>query len=404
MINIKNKGSLSISLIAVSSVIGFMPNISPIYYSTMGVTLLYNIFISKKYSFNLPIILIIVASIISNLINNPPQYFQSWERLILFIIIAGVVSPLIQTNYFNRLRSNLFYWSLKIAVIISIISFIFYFLGINYMTRGGEILFSTGRFGGLTNHSMILSPLASLSSLYVFNILINKKNKNTQTAILFIVFFISFMVLLIGASRSSLLAMILGIIYIILKHYKNKLSSIIKVIIKISLIGFLLYPLWGGYLAGVIDKQNKNIERGGIMTSRDTKWDARIYEIKTSPIVGVGYSAILPDSGDYFDIQNGQVEPGTSWGAVFSMLGLLGFLPFIYLFISTYINTWKNKNNYLSSLIGSILTFFAIHMQAEGYVFGAGGYMFYLFWLLIGVSVTFNKSSREITDSQTKQN
>jgi len=48
----------------------------------------------------------------------------------------------------------------------------------------------------------------------------------------------------------------------------------------------------------------------------------------------------------------------------------------------------NNKNTFVLS---SILLFLLIHMTFEGYIFGSGNALMFLFWLILGVSSFYAK-------------
>ena len=126
--------SLLTVLIAVSDIIGPMPNAGSLFYSLwMAGLLLFYILTGGRLSIDFLMLTIIIVAVFSTLINQPPSFFRSWERLGQFVIIAGVVSPLVQNAKLLQFRKDLFQWMLKVSVVITIISFIGYFLGINYV-------------------------------------------------------------------------------------------------------------------------------------------------------------------------------------------------------------------------------------------------------------------------------
>lgn len=131
----------------------------------------------------------------------------------------------------------------------------------------------------------------------------------------------------------------------------------------------------------------KSIEAGGLASSREIHWQTRIEEFKTSPFMGIGFASVSTTmEGSTFDITSGQVETGSSWLSVLSMMGIFGFVVFIVLFIKTLRVLYRLAEvdiRYIAYLT-ALLVFWMIHMMAEGYILGAGGFLFFNVWLLLG--------------------
>jgi O-antigen ligase len=136
-------------------------------------------------------------------------------------------------------------------------------------------------------------------------------------------------------------------------------------------------------------------ESGDITSSRTNLWNARLTEFSSSPIVGIGFASVNVDLNEEarFDEETGKVEPGSSWLAILSMTGILGFLFFFIMFVKYFLFIWKkaNSNNIYLCLLGSLLVFYAIHMLGEGYIISSGSGLFFYFWLLLGVIDIYNK-------------
>lgn len=397
-----NYWALIITAVTVSTMLG--PIIlsigvkGSVYQSFMGVTLMYYIVFGGQVRFNPQMIILLAVAILSIMLNNPPNYFHSWQRLLLFCIIAGVISPLITNKGLITFRINLFSYLLKVLVIVTVVSFIGFFFGLNYAYNMGADNMS--HFGGITIHSMILSPIASISLLYVSGLFLCEKKKDINPrikGILFLVIVVSFLTILLAASRIGLLAAIAGELFLIMKLSKKRSQKVIKYILLIVSLMILTYPFWNSYATRIIGKNEANIEAGGFTRSRDSKWNARLIEFKSNPFFGVGYAAILEETGDEIDKSSGQIEPGSSWAVIFSMLGIFGFIPFAWLFFKNLYHLYIDDDNlHTSALLGSILFFFMFHMIAEGYIFGAGSFLFFILWLTIGVSTVCNKYSIRI--------
>ena len=111
----------------------------------------------------------IVISLLSLLLNRVNPVFHAYERLVLFTLLLLSFSPLLQSDSARDFRAKVFVMILWGAVLISLISFCCYFLGINYMKIEGSsyLLNKAGTFGGITTQSMALGPISGIATLFM---------------------------------------------------------------------------------------------------------------------------------------------------------------------------------------------------------------------------------------------
>ena len=149
----------------------------------------------------------------------------------------------------------------------------------------------------------------------------------------------------------------------------------------------LSFSYWSPFLDNVQNKNKGSISAGGITSSRDEHWQKRIKEFKSSPFFGVGFATVsVEESGSTFNKADGKVETGSSWLNILSMTGIFGFICFISLWINNFFLLIRlyRYNIYYSSYLSALLIFWCLHMIAEGYIFAAGGFLFFCVWLLLG--------------------
>lgn len=338
----------------------------------------------------------ILISVLSILINDPPEYFRSWERLLLFILILMAFSPLVTSRNLSLNRWILFDSLLKIMVVFSVASFIGYFFGINFFIRHGDLLAydEAGHFSGFTSHSMILAPISSFSSIYAFGKIMQYKNR--KRLLWTLVALCSIGAMLLSASRGAIGALIFSSIVVLYKFNSKNKSRFVKYMLIISGVLAMTFPIWGGLTQYVIEKNEYNISEGGVVYSREDKMAARFYEIKNKPLTGVGF-ATVDESVDEIDRNTGTIEPNSSWLGVFSMTGIFGFLFFLAIFVKSFLIAYNNiKNPKRSALLCGFLAFFFVHMMIEGYVLAGGSILCGMYWLTIGVTQIFakNRSSK----------
>lgn len=59
----------------------------------------------------------------------------------------------------------------------------------------------------------------------------------------------------------------------------------------VSIIAIFTFPLWKEYTLGISDKQGENYKEFD-MKSRESYWEDRYIEFKSSPIIGIGFANI----------------------------------------------------------------------------------------------------------------
>lgn len=322
---------------------------------------------------------------INILITDPPSIFMPWLRFALFTIIFVAASPMIKSNYGKRLRLQLFRGIIVCCIIIAVISFFCYFVGINMMRSqwDGSALnayksFNSGTFGGITTQSMLLAPISGIAVIACTYFALNRNKKFWILAIM------CAGSLLFAASRSSLLATIAG--EIVLFYFSSRhFGKTAKRIMQGALILAVTYPAWGGALAGLESKNKGDLSAGINLDSRGEKWEIRIDEWKDSPVVGIGFCSV--SNRDAVAI-GGKIEPGSSWLAILSMTGTIGFILFIIIFIRAARNSLSPRRP-SGAMLGAILIMLGVHMMAEGHIFSGGSFLCFVVWLSIGCATDY---------------
>lgn len=374
-----NKLALFLVLIEMSKAVGFI-SAAPdfiVYFTIL-------VFAFKCYNkiekLETPIILLLLYIPLEILLAAPNPLFKSWGRYIGFVLAFLAISPLIQGEKARLLRKHALLSLAIVSTILSVVSFFCYFLGINFMRAGMyDIIYQAGTFGGLFRQSMLLGPIAGLASVYTsYNAYTRKESGYWVLTVMCLG------AVLFSASRSALMATIAGNVVMLYFASKGQVKFI-KNIMIITLLACVTFPLWEDATRLVLEKQANNTASGSMLMSREIKWVNRIDEFKSSPLWGVGFSAVdASHTGDYSP-HNGQIEPGSSWLAIFSMLGIFGALLVFPIFITCYkANKRMSKN--ISALYLGLLALIAVHMIAEGYIFASGGFLFFVMWLTVSVA------------------
>lgn len=355
----------------------------PYLYTIVNVILIiipvYLMYRSPQTEFDKLTSVFLVISLLSLLLNSVNPVFHAYERLILFTLLLLSFSPLLQSDGAREFRAKVFVMILWGAVLISIISFCCYFLGINYMRIDGSsyLLNKAGTFGGITTQSMALGPISGIATLFM-----TYQALDTSKKIYWLCAALCAATVLFAASRSAFIATILGEL-VLFYTYSSTKTAVLKRMVPIVVVLCASYPLWNSALEGLQKKNHSELSNGIDIASRANKWDARIEEFKDSPLIGIGFVTV--SDRDYYDINSGIVEPGSSWLAILSMTGIIGFTVFCSLYFRGLHRSMRNSNRG-NRMVGCILIFLGVHMIAEGHIFSAGAFLCFMVWITIGVA------------------
>lgn len=315
------------------------------------------------------------------ILSTPDPLFKSWPRLGLLILVLLLVSPMICSEKAKELRKKLFWGTGICSIVISVLSFFCYFLGINYMRANtGELVSDyissqAGAFGGLTVQSMILGPISGFAALFCVYFALSKNNNR------YWYFAIACTgAMLFSASRAAFIATIIGTI-ILLRYFSKSSNLIKKRILPVLILGTLTFPIWNIALNGMSKKNQERIAYSGTANSREDKWTIRIEEFKDSPIYGIGFASV--SNRDYYEPTQGIIELGSSWLGILSMTGIIGFVIFCMMFYKAAKNAVKYRTPE-GALLAAALALVGVHMIAEGHVFAGGSHLCFLVWLVIG--------------------
>lgn len=359
-------------------------NIGYGYYGILALILFIYLFIGKNIQLNLLMVWLIFAGFISIFCNKIPEFFKPYERLAALIILVGLIGPLILNSPLSKFRFLLFRNVKILLVSLTAISFMGILIGVSWMHgRGG--------FSGLFNHSMMLGPMAAIAVLISLD-WGYRESKRKRRFCFYSLAGISFITCVASGSRSALLAGICGVLYFLYKTNKNQLYRFIKIVSLIGFLGLISFPLWSDFTGRIIDKMEYANENDNLFVTREFLWESRILEFGRSPVYGIGFSSVDTTLNDKFNKEEGTIEPGSSWLVVLSMVGLLGFIPLIILILKLFVFIHKNENLQSDlALLGALLTFYLVHMFAEGYIFSAGSGLFFMFWLTLGIIYQLKK-------------
>lgn len=342
--------------------------------------------VAKAKKTSLALVLMAAACVLSLVFNHPPAIFKPWYRLGYFLILLLALTPLTASRPLNVFRLNLFLWLMRFCVFIGAGSFIGYFLGINYMRHNASGMINVaGLFGGLVWQSITLGLLAGLGLVYL--IVIHMENRHSGKKELYIR--LGLMVaclgsILLSASRSALVATLMGAAYVFFMYFRHSPKKLFRALLALFFLGIVLVPFVQHFGANTLAKQQANVGMGSAISSRSHLWQDRENEFLSSPLFGVGFASQKIISFKQ-SLVTGIIEPGTSYGAVFAMTGLLGGVPFLFILFGNLLKRpFRTPGSPPISAAQAALALFSVHMVAEGYVFAAGSGLSAVFWATIG--------------------
>ena len=379
---IKILSLLFVTVLLISN--SFFFDLSPIYYSLIFILLIIQIFLSTNgiKSIDFVLLVFVMSCLFSIALNDVPGFFQPYTRFIVFSAAILLLTNFIESIPFNLFRSLVFKHLLKFNVWICILSVILMLLGLHAGKKIDHYNNLRPDFAGLYRHSMVLSAMSGIAILTLINDL--RKSENRKFKFSFILgIVICFIGLIQSGSRAAIAGLLLAIIVYFFILYRNRLHRFVSILFLFSFITVISFPLWekkADFVMSKFNSKSSDLQYG----SRDIKWNQRLREFSSSPIVGIGFASVDIRGEDDFNMDNGIIEPGTSWLAVLSMTGLLGFVFFAANNFKAILTLLKDKSNENNIFILSCLILMLFYMLFEGIVFASGTLLFAFYWLMIG--------------------
>lgn len=380
---IRNLALLS-SIVVLLSICGFF-NLSSdsLYYGCLTINFAYLLF-NNGAKLNQGFLFLYCVLFINVIVVDIPDFFKPQMRLGLFLLMTATSASLFDGQNAVNFRRYIFKYVVYGLSVLAIGSFFAFFMGVNLMNRGflDTSDFSTysttgGWFGGLTKHSMILGPISMIAALFFFTIYI-EKHKNLYL----ILFFTCAMSAVMASSRAAVLGVVVALLYSL---FMMRIAAFMRqrIVVLIMMCGLGTLPIFDIVFAGIMNKQQTRMETTESLNSRQDKFDYRIAEFESAPILGVGFCAIDINSGDGYGDKDGRIEPGTSHLAVLSMTGLIGMLAYLIILYQAYHNAKETDSPHARFALLCFIAMF-VHAWFEGYVYSAGGFLSFLYWLIVG--------------------
>lgn len=341
--------------------------------SWMFLTILFK----KKFSISelklyLPILLFNVIYIINaNSLTNSDDFFMVFNHFIFFMVVY-VLANIRWDDYQIKMLSSLFYISFPILLLMSFV----FTDELNQNTIGAFTYF-----------------LAFFPILYLLGY--SKSPKRTHV---FIVFLLTFIVILSTDSRSILFCVFISL----LTFYIWRLLSAKKTLFYlyfISILGFFYWftVVWPQAYTWkyfhVFNDWSYNITGKTLLTGRERIWERLVDYMQEKLWFGYGSSTIPEQlTGTTLSAHNSYIQIGLQ-------VGIIGILLLTFFLLVVWKTFWKNRYDKRVKLVGSYLTGIIIYQLFEVSLtqnqFGLG----LLQWIIIGFGLSF-VLNKETTDPQ----
>ena len=363
-------------------IIKFIPNIpSALYFAIWAVIAYIIIFGEHIRRVNYSMILFIVICFLSLLLNNVDPKFNAGLRLIGFVLIVISIGPVFDSFRIFSIKDLCMQYVLYGMTFITIISFFIYSIAPTLMmTERGNL------YGGITIHSMQMSPIAGIVSIFLIHKYLYSKGNNLKNILIICFSAISVISCILAGSRSAIIAMVIAMIVLLKLYCRNNIRKFISISLIIILFCAISSPLWWSYTETVQAKMEYSEETGGgVLSSRSNVWEERINEFKANPLFGCGFATVVSDLSYR---GNGLVEPGNGWLFILSSTGIITFFIFSIIYIRYIIYLYKLQTP-KADLIIPLLIFIGIHLNAEGYTLSSCTFLFYFLWLIMGYAYSY---------------
>lgn len=243
-----------------------------------------------------------------------------------------------------------------------------------------------GIYTGVMYHVMILAPLSAVSAIAAM-----ARSMSARSVRWLLLAAPGVILVLLCGSRAAAFGLVSGIIMLCLLRLQR---AGVLVGLAVLLLGVFVAADFEGAMrqfGGILpEKTSERLVERDLLQTRLGTWQARIDEFASSPVAGVGFArdqyalALARLQGE---VSIDSVEPGSSYLGVLSMTGALGAVG-IGILLADLAWLWLRRrvpsggSEHL--LLLGLVSFFAMHMVAEGYVLAVGSPLALTLWLTLG--------------------
>lgn len=304
-----------------------------------------------------------------------------FSRYVAFAIGILLFSPLLMSKQLTLARKYIFVTIFRTLLLMVLISF---FIWIYCTIMGYEISdshFYYYGFKGIFDSGMVLSPAAGVVAI----ISLHKSLTTTSSPrILWLTTtLISATTCVAAGSRIAVLGMITAFIveFVLMRNEIKDIFSDFKYKIASIIVLLGLVAISPAAFKVINHKISIGQAHNSIIYSRQKLWTTRIDEIRTSPLIGIGYaneSTALSSENATHKPTN--IEPGSSWLSLVSYGGIIGLGIFGWFSYKMFSKISANRHKKYVIPTIALLTFFFVDGIAEGWLMFSGALLFPIFW------------------------
>lgn len=333
----------------------------------------------------------VMVAFLSLVLNPPEAGFRAWERLGFFLLMLGLLSPLVDNSLLRRLRPMMWrgmMWGFRVVVFLSFIGFLCLCAGVKFLNNGYWMSFS-----GVTAGGMLLAPVTAVVLIDLLWRMFGESVRRWTFWGMLTASVAAGAMMLQAGSRIATLG-VLGAVVVMLWFRRRRIRNLRRHPVAAALLviialgtAILIVPRVSDTIA---HKFRIGSNHSSLTYSRDIKWEGRLEEFRSAPVFGIGFATQRVFSRQ-FDNETrsrstGVVEPGSSWLSVLAQTGIAGFLllsVFNLKLIITLLRRQRPEDG--SGFYLAMLAFLLINGIAEGWILYAGSAMFFPYWALSGL-------------------
>lgn len=345
--------------------------------------------------------------------NNPKLQSTSVS---LIILMTSLLTFILIAQYHRKewidifmTLCKLFYLFYAVYTILEKFSVQLFLLSLKVFSSSIETLYSQyarGCMPGLTNHYSTNGMLLGVGIVIFGCELIYRKD--LKNLILFLVMVIA---LLLTGKRSDILFTMVGVYLAYYCYMSNKKNSrLVNTIGIIIIVGIALLVIvnFVPSLATFVTRFEDTAESGDVTLGRTKMWAIAIDYFKQNPIIGLGWGRFSAVNLHEWNAHNIYLQ-------ILAETGIVGFLVFIFFFVSTLVNSWKHlkwiringKTSYDNEELHML---FAIAMQVFFLLYGITGNPLYdkeayvPYYISCAISTFYVNSSKRLREDGIMEN
>lgn len=380
-------------LMDMSGIVGHIGYV--LYYPAIFVVAIYCLFNQEQVSYIY--ILYIGVCVLSIVLNDIPSFYSIEFRFVAFVMLLLAFSPLVNSRRIALLRLRLLYFVTILSVILVFLNFIVFQNG--GLTDEQMAVYSrTGIYFGTTANNEF-ATLGAISIIYIITFLISyyKKLKLWEFFLFMPLLFGCISMMLTASSRTAFIGTMASIIFITFYMSKGNLKQLPVIMLALGVLFVLAFILFSDDMRGIIEYKQAGDISGVNIKSRESMWNTRIEEFKSSPMCGIGFATI--SNPTKFGQEKGVIEVGSGWLSVLSQTGILGSICILFILVPNILFLFKCKDkSYCFTWLIGLSAIFLISPISEAYITAVGAVLCCLFWLTVSVVDSFRTGLLKSSD------